>query len=262
MAILSSLISGGLGLLGNKIAGNQLQGGANAALNAVQPREVRSPLGNLDTNDGKLNVSLPGQLGGIFSQANTLGARSLSDLGSMDFRGREASELERLQTLRRPEIDRARSQLQSQLLNRGRIGLGVGGGVSKGLFQPESAALEEAIMRTQLGDIGAARQFSQQEQGFLQNQAQGLFGIGRGIAGGALGAASLGLAGRNPQGIAALQSRPGAAQGSSLGGFFSGLGSSLGNQDFSGVFGGGDADFIPPGLPPGARPNASGGFFL
>ena len=116
MAILSSLISGGLGLLGNKIAGNQLQGGANAALNAVQPREVRSPLGNLDTNDGKLNVSLPGQLGGIFSQANTLGARSLSDLGSMDFRGREASELERLQTLRRPEIPARRHWCSASIL--------------------------------------------------------------------------------------------------------------------------------------------------
>jgi len=261
MSIFSSLLSGGLGLLGNKLAGDRLQSGANAAMAAVAPQEVRSPLGTLDTNKGKLDVRLPGQLQGIFSQANELGSRSLSDLGSMDFKGREAAELERLQTLRRPEIDRARSRLQSQLLNRGRIGLGVGGGLGKGLFQPESAALEEAILRSQLGDIGAARQFSQQEQSFLGNQAKGLFGIGQGIAGGALDAARLGLAGRAPAGIAGLQAGVGAARGNSLGSFFSALGTGFSGGGLSGLFLGGE-ETTHPGLPPGARPNSLGGFKL
>ena len=258
MGLFSSIAGAGLSLLGNKLAGKQERRGAAAQMEAVDPLDIRGPLGRAEFSGGDLTLSLPGPLNQAFNQANRLGSGLLSDLGRMDFQGREAAELERLQTLRQPSIDIARERLMSNLLNRGRLGAAEHRGVSGLAYQPEIAAQEEAIARMQLGDIAAARDFSQQEQGFLLNQATGLFGLGQGIGSGATEAGRLSLGGRAPVGAALAQGLPAYNAAAGTRGFFGGLADYFGsNPD---IFGG--ARSPGPVYPPGSRPNGLGGLFL
>jgi len=228
MALLGSLLGAGVSLLGSKLGNKQQQSGVNQALQAGGPFNVSGPFGRAKFKDGKLSVGLSGNTRSGFNQAGALGAGALGQLGSTDFLGREQDEFDRLQQLRQPGIDRARSGLQSQQFNRGRLGLGVGGGLSGRLFNPETAAQEEAIMRTQLGDIGAARQSSQQDQNFLLGQAGGLFGLQGQLGQQGLQQAQLGIGARNPAALAGLAAQPGFSRARTTEGFFGSLGNSIG----------------------------------
>ena len=200
--------------------------------------------GLFDQNSRLLNISPSATQSQAAQNAQMFGLNTLSDLNSLNFQGREAAELARLQQLRAPEFGAARNQLRSQQLARGREGLGVGGGLQSRLFNPQSAALEEAIARAQLGDISAARQMSQQEQAFLMNQAQQGFGLSNQILAPALQVAQLSLGGRSGTSPSAALAAgvPASNAANSTRGFFSGLGQSISgenfDQNFQGFFGG------------------------
>jgi len=236
MPLLGSLIGAGVSLLGSRLGNRQQQQGVNAALAAGGPFDVRGPFGRADFDGSDLNVQLGGKFSQGLNRSAALGNRALGSLGALDFRAREQAELDRLQRLRQPQIDLARAQQQSSLFNRGRLGLARGGGLSGQLFNPETAGLEEAILRAQLGDIGSARQFSQQEQGFLLDQAGGLFGLAGDIGNRGLQQAQLGIAARNPAGLAGLAAGPGFARARTTEGFFGALGNTIGGLDFGGTF--------------------------
>lgn len=252
----ATLVSAGAGLLGNAIAGKQERRGAGAALEASRPYSVTSPFGSALFGDGTLDLSLEPELANAFRRANLQGRRALSLLNNTNFQQREENELERLRRLRAPQIDEARSRLQSQLLSRGRLGLGRGGGLTGGLFNPETAALEEAIARAQLGDIAAARDFARADERHLLAQAQGLFGVSSQIGSRPLRAAHLGILASTPAAIAAMQGTPYANQAAGTRGFFGGLAQGIGGLSFGGS----------PGLPPttfgGGLSNSAGGLFL
>ena len=213
MAIFGQLLGAGISLLGNKLGGSSDRRASQAALAEMEssrryiPPELESGLFRAaKVARGALDTAVEFNKGGIEAMTNR--------------------ELERLQAMRQPMIDRSRAQLQSRLLARGRLGVGVGGGRTGGLFNPETAALEEAILGAQLGDIGAARTMATNEANRLLNSSMGLFRTayplidpGRQVA----------------PGFAAM---PFANQASSTRGFFGGLAQGLGGMDFGGVFGG------------------------
>ena len=238
MALFDDLLGAGLGFLGTRLASNQEQGAVNRALQLANPVSVAGPTGLASFSDGLLTLGLTPQLQQAFNQAGASGLSALNTLGGANFATREANELARLQALRQPQIDAARASLQSQLANRGRLGVGAGGGITPGLFNPESAALEEAIARTQLSDIAAARDFSQQEQSFLANQARDLIGIGNQIQQPLQQNALLGIQSRLPSALAGLAAQPGFNEANTTRGFFSGLGNTLGG------IGGAIGDFL------------------
>ena len=74
-------------------------------------------------------------------------------------------EVQRLRDIARPREDALRAQVRSRLFNAGRLGLGTGGGLTPGTFQPELAALEEGLARADTGRVQAARQ--EQQRGLL-----------------------------------------------------------------------------------------------
>lgn len=246
MSIFGSLLGAGIGLIGQKMGNDDREEAAQRAQESARPISVSGPGGSsiFDQENEQLNLSLNPQLQ-RFQQG--LGGAAESTLGSLrglDFQGREQAELQRLRTLRRPEIDQARSALQSRLVARGRTGLGIGGGLGGRMFNPESAALEEAILRTDLGDIGAARGFSQQEQNFLLSQLGGLSGIQQGVLGGpeALGALSVG--GRPGAGVSALQAQPGFTSAQQKNDIFAGFGRGVANTNFKELFSGNGPGFF------------------
>ena len=263
MALLSSLIGGGVGLLGQRFASDDREDAAQAALEASRPIDTLGTTGKAvwDTGDQKFKIKLSPAL---MRQAEALGItvdQLTGALNQTDFEGREAAELERLREIRRPSIDRARADLQDRLLRRGRLGAGVGGGRTGRLFNPESAALEEAIFAADLGDIGASRDFARGDERHLLQQLVGASNLQRGILTQPESLAALSRGFTPPAATQALQAVPGFASADTTQGFFSSLGAELGNTDFGSL-----ANRLFPqqaaNLPPGARPNTSGGFFL
>ena len=232
MSIFGSLLGGAVGLLGQKLGNDDREEAAEKAFQRSRPISVSGPGGASTFEDDSLNLSLNPQLERFQQGLGGAAESALGNLRGMDFQGREAAELNRLRTLRRPEIDKARAALQSRLVARGRTGLGIGGGLSGNLFNPESAALEEAILRADLGDIGAARGFSQQEQNFLLGQVGGLSGIQQDVLGGpeALGALSVG--GAPSAAVSTLQAQPGFTAANQRNDFFASLGQGIAGTDF------------------------------
>lgn len=232
MSIFGSLLGGAIGLFGQSRADDAREEAADKAFQRSQPISVTGPGGASTFEDGQLNLSLNPQLQRFQQGLGGAAEGALGSLRGMDFQGRETAELDRLRTLRRPQIDQARAALQSRLVNRGRTGLGIGGGLQSGLFNPESAALEEAILRTDLGDIGAARGFSQQEQNFLLGQAGGLSSIQQDVLRGPESLGALSVGGRPSGAVSALQAQPGFARANNTENFFAGLGQGIANTDF------------------------------
>lgn len=246
-AVAGPLIGGILGREGDDRAARNVDQSSQAILAAGGPFNVSGPGGQAGFQDGTLTTSFGGSPGfaNVFNQANMVAQQNLGALsGGADFFGREQAEFERLQRLRQPSIQAARAGLQERLFNRGRSGFGRGGGLSGNLFNPESAALEEAILRAQTGDIREARNLSQQDQEFLLNQGRVAQGISQGVASFPLQQAQLGINARNPFAGAAGQGDLVRARSNQ--GFFNSLGNTVGGLDFGGLFnqGGGDEDFI------------------
>lgn len=251
-SIAGPLIGGAFGLLGDKKAEREVRSGSQAALQAQAPISFSGVGGQALFSGDTLGTSFAGtpSFGTTFNQASQLSQNALGSLLGTSFLGREQDEFNRLQRLRQPSIDAARAGLQERLINRGRSGFARGGGLSGQLFNPESAALEEAILRAQLQDIGAARQFSLGEQEFLLNQGRLAQNMAQSVAGFPLQAAQIANTGRINPGIAALQAAPNQVAARSTSGFFNSLGNTIGGAagDFfgggssgGGLFGGGGA---------------------
>ena len=232
--IAGGLVSGIFGSLGSKSASRQESQAVQTAQQAANPLSVFSPTGYsvFDADNQRIMTGLNQQLGTGLTRSSTLANRALGNYFWDDFGGKSTAnvqrEVGRLGQLRAPSIANARASLQSQLLNRGRLGLGVGGGLSGRAFNPEVAGQEEAILRAQLGDIGYAQDRARQRKQDLLWEATGLFNLSSGISGVAGRDAALGIAARVPGSIAALQAQPGFNQGASTRNFFSGLGTTLG----------------------------------
>lgn len=241
MSLFGGLIGGGLGLIGELIGGGEREEGVEAALEASRPISVTGPTGRamFDEANRQFNLSLHPELRERLDELRAVSGGVLTDLGATDFAGREAAELDRLRTLRQPQIDQARSQLQSRLLARGRLGVGVGGGLGGRLFQPETAALEEAILRSDLGDIGAAREFARGDERFLLQQLQGLMGLESDIRSSPERLAGIGIQARPPAAVASMQALPGLQRGDFISGLFGGLGNVIGSRIPQVNFGGG-----------------------
>ena len=246
MGLFSSIAGAGLNLLGSKLSQRSQERGAQAALSAGAPFSVKSRLGStvFNAGTGRLDIRPNPNFNRGIQRAGQIGLRSLNDLQSLDFEGREMAELERLQTLRAPLFADARAGLQSRLFNQGRLGAARGGGLTDRLFNPETAGLEEAIARTQLGDIGAARQMSQDEQRFLLGQATGAFQLPGIIQAPLFDQARIGIAARTPQALAAMQAQPHLSQARTTEGFFGALGQGLGGLGDSLFGGGGGSNFV------------------
>jgi hypothetical protein len=227
---IGSAVAGGIGQMGNSRARGYDQQAAQAQLQAMRPFGTSGLFGSseFDEEENNLAFNLSDPRRSATDAAIRAGTQNLSALNSMNFGEREQAELGRLRSLREPQIRRAREALMARQLSRGRLGLGVGGGRTGGLFNPQTAALEEAVLSADLGDIGAARQFSQQEQGFLQNQASGLFNTANQIGQPLLSQAALGIQARGGAAAGQAAGQPFQNQAANTRGFFSSLGTTLG----------------------------------
>jgi len=236
-AVAGPLIGGLLGREGDDRAERDVRRSSQAVLQAAQPFNVSGPGGQANFQDGRLTTGLDGGFQSTFGFSNLIGRQALGDLSRLPFEQREQHEFDRLQRLRQPSIAAARAGLQERLFNRGRTGFGRGGGLTGSIFNPESAALEEAIMRSQLSDVGAARDLSQGQQSFLLGQAERAQGLSQRTAGFPLAQAQVGLNARNP--FAGVAGQGDLVSARSNQGFFNSLGNQLGSLDLGGVFTGG-----------------------
>lgn len=267
-------------LLGGLLGGDDDEDAARAQAEAARIPDVYSPLGYQisdysdpgnptlisglapDAEENRRISNLVSQnyltrLAGATNAAAQSPIQLLSQEAQAAQRNRlQGQELDRFTQLRQPQIERARQSLQSQLLRRGRLGLGAGGTLSGRLANPEIAGQEEAILRTQLGDVLNARDFAdtevqrqrentlqdisarQQQQSFLLNQAQASGTLGGQLASGTIGQLGQIAAGSalNPA-VALAQGAPATQRANSTSAFFSGLG--LGAEKLLDQYGGG-----------------------
>ena len=238
MALLESIVGAGIGLLGQELlADDSKQAAVEDALEASRPITTVGPTGEARFDGDKMRLRLTPQLQAQATRLNIPIHSLLGTLSETDFEGREMAELDRLREIRRPEIARSRDALQARLLARGRSGLGVGGGRSGRLFNPQSAALEEAILAADLGDIGAARDFAREDERFALQQLTGLSQLQRGILKEPESLAALARGFAPPAAISALQAVPGMERGQRRESFFGALGQRIGQSDrLTGLF--------------------------
>jgi len=235
MAFLGSLLGAGVGLLGNLFGQDEADDRGEQLLAQSQgPSSVVSPFGTFLRDGDSVNLSAtPTQL----TDLNRIrqGREGLfNTFNDPDF---VQSEVDRLRGISRPREDALRASLRSQVFNRGRLGLGVGGGLTGNLFNPELAALEEGLARADMARISQARQEQNRQLGLLG----GLFGLendifsqvsrNSGIAAG-LRPSAAGLSG-----MAAADRRSMDANDA----FFATLGNAVGGLNFGGIFGGNSA---------------------
>lgn len=157
-------------------------------------------------------------------------------------------ELGLLRELTGPRDDKVRAQLRSDLFNRGRLGLATGGGRTGKAFQPEIAALEEALAGRDLemarGAIGSSRaEDTRRLNAWLQLQNQlsntSLLGLepirlGIGAAGGNVAVP--------PISTAPLQQAANYATNANDA-FWGSLGQAVSGLDFGSLFGGGNRGY-------------------
>jgi len=216
---LGQLALGGAGLLfGQDSADTRAQ----EILQASRPVSVRSPLGRFTVgDDGDLRLGLSRRQVGSLRNLQGLEGQLFGLLNDPDF---VQSEVDRLRGIARPREDALRAQLRSQLFNRGRLGLGIGGGRTGEFFNPELAALEEAFAAEDTARVQAARG----EQQRLLGNVFGLLGAQEDIRRQPLAAAQVGIAGRPSQaglqGLGFAQARA----SNSIDAFFTSAAQSLG----------------------------------
>lgn len=232
-SILGGLASGAIGLLGSRRGQSGADDRAQAMLAASRPVDVLGPFGMVDINEaGDFTISPSDRLGSLAAHLQGLSDPVFGLLSDPNFVG---SEVNRLRSMAQPREDALRSQLRSQLFNQGRLGAGVGGGISGRMFNPELAALEEGLARADLARVGAARG----EQQRLLGNLFGLLGAETDIRGLPLQQAQLSSAGRASSagltGLSAAAARAGNANDA----FFGSLAQTIGELDFGSLFGGG-----------------------
>lgn len=233
MGLFSSLLGAGVGILGNVLGGREEERGARAAQQASIPPNVVSPLGSTVFSGGVLNAALSPQLQQAFTTATQVGQGALSQLQNQNVGQLEAQRFQQLQSLAFPRESLLRAQARTRLFNRGRLGLGIGGGRTGLAFNPETAALEEALANARLARRESAGAFARAEQSRLLGQATGSLGLAQGLGSGLLGQAGLGVQARTPAGIAGLAARPGFGNASFLSNLFGGFQTQI-PQNFSG----------------------------
>ena len=164
--VIGAAISGAAGLLGASKNSKAARDVANAQLEASQPRNVISPLGEsrFSAGDNQLQLALSPLLGARQGQLSDIATPLFGLLQDPNF---VSSEVERLRGIARPNEDQLRASLRSQIYNRGRLGLGIGGGVTGNMYNPEMAALEEGLARADLGRVDSARNEQQRLLGNL-----------------------------------------------------------------------------------------------
>lgn len=234
MGFLSSLVGGGLGVLGSVLGGKSQEKAARAAAQASAPLNVRGPFGQAIFSDGVLTGSLSpafqSQLNALTSQANkTFGAFS-----GLDIPGLERQQLSTLRNLAQPEQDRIRAQVRNEVFQRGRLGLGTRGARTGQNVQPELASLAEGEATADLLRQLQSQTFARNEQArlldqflTLQNQALGLSTL-------PTNQASIGVQARTPQSIAALAGVPGQSRANFVTSFLGTLGSNIQIPGFGG----------------------------
>jgi hypothetical protein len=245
-AILPSLISAGVGLIGGKKGQSQSdQYAQQMAQLAREPIDIMSPIGGAAYNADQ-NLLRIGLAPALQQQAGQLGGLSqgiFGLLGDPGFFGnaldpaRISSEVERLRGIARPNEDALRASLRSQVYNRGRLGLGAGGGVTGQFFNPELASLEEAFARADMGRVDQATQRIQYEQQRQLGNLFGLLGAQTDILQSPMGLGQLSLMGRTPQAGLAGYGAAAARASNANDAFFGSLGQTLGGLDFGSLFG-------------------------
>lgn len=272
MALFGSLLGSGLSALGGLLGQRSTERGSEAALQASAPMSIFGPFGGSQVGPQGITQSLSPELQqqfGLFSNIAGGGGQMFgADPSTIRFlQGRisnlmespgqrlEQMEMDRLQTLREramPFEEQLRQQTRADLFNRGRLGLGIQGGVTGGFSQPELAALEEGLARADLARQESARSFAEQTRASRLAEASGLLsqfaGLGAqdlrsqiaasqaalGLLRPGMTATGLSLQSRTPQGIAAMQAEPFAQQARGVESFFAGLGSQVAQPGFFG----------------------------
>lgn len=219
-SILPSVLSAGIGLLGSSRGQSRMDDYAQQALQATRPLDVRSPLGSAVFSRNDLRLRLPGAISRDISGLRGLRGDYFGLLNDPNF---IQTEVDRLRGIARPNEDALRASLRSRLFNQGRLGLGVGNGMTGGMFNPELAALEEGFARADAGRVDQARG----EQQRLLGNVFGLLGQETDLRALPLQAAQIGIQARTPS--SALGPLYGAQQyaGRANDAFFGGLGSIL-----------------------------------
>ncbi len=192
-SIAAPLIGAGVSkLLGGSAARSQ-NAGAQAALAAAQPIRIGGPMGTFDPSSG--NTILSAQFLDALDSLKYERQRTFGRLEDPNF---VQSEVQRLREMARPQEDQTRSALRDRLFAQGRLGAGRGGGRTGRLFNPETAALEEALANVDLQRVGAARG----EQQRLLGNATSLIGAETALSDTALNMARIGIGGRADAGLA------------------------------------------------------------
>jgi hypothetical protein len=171
MAVIAPLVSAGIGLLGNRLTQDDQDDRAQQLLQASQgPTSVTSPFGTFRREGDAITLGLTGGQQGDLNSIQGSRANLFGTFQDPEF---IQSEVDRLRGIARPREDALRASLRSQLFNRGRLGLGVGGGTTGVMFNPELAALEEGLARADASRVDQARQEQTRQLGMIG----GLFGL-------------------------------------------------------------------------------------
>ena len=242
------IASGALGLFGGNDAA---QSGADAALQAARPLNVRGQFGSVRFGKRGLKTKLSPRFRRHFADASNLARRSSLELDRFNVRQAENNALRRFRALSQPAQTRRRAAVENREFQRGRLGLGVAQPRTGGFANPELAALAE-------GEAFEDSLLSQQAVDFARSEQQRLMGnffnnlqAAQGIANLPIQQAQLGISAANPAGLAGLQAQVGFDNARNIQAFAGGLGGSIG-----GFFSRGGTQFSQPrfGTPmPGSR---------
>lgn len=175
-AVIGGVATAGAGYMGSKSNQAAASKVAESQLAASQPRHILGPTGEAawDHRLGVLRLTPTMEQQIRLGQIEGLTEPLFGLLNDPNF---VQSEVDRLRGIARPREDMLRQSLRSRVYNRGRLGLGIGGGITGNAYNPELAALEEAFARADTERVGAARG----EQQRLFGNLQGLIGMERDI---------------------------------------------------------------------------------
>lgn len=191
MSLFSAIAGPLIGTAANKFLSGGQDRAARDAIRQSAARNIAGPIGGFDAGSGR--VILSAQFQDLLDDLKVNRQRTASTLNDPNF---IQAEIDRLRDIALPQENRTRDRLRAQQFAQGRLGLGVGGGRTGQLFNPQSAALEEALANADLARVGAARGEQQrlfgnlvtlgQAEQELSNNAMNLarIGVGAGAAAG------------------------------------------------------------------------------
>lgn len=160
-AIAGPLIGSATQSIFGRLAGGQRDRGADAAMAAGGARNIAGPIGGFDAGSGR--VILSAQFQNLMDQLKVERQQTFGLLNRPNF---IEDEVGRLRELAAPFEAAREASTRSRLFNSGRLARARGGGRTGALFNPETAALEEALLQADLERVGAARN---EEQRLLGN---------------------------------------------------------------------------------------------